>query len=213
MFSAEGWWFPDGEAHLIDWLQKNRHVLNGRNAYQAKKQVAAMHLCKSFRSAVDVGSHIGLWSYNLAHRFDVVYAFEPIAAHRQCFERNVALPNVHMYPVALGEQFQKVGMFTAPTSSGDSYVHGEGDIPMKRLDDYELQDVDFCKLDCEGYELYALRGGEETLKRCKPVVCVEQKPGKAQQFGLKEIGAVNYLQGLGAKLRLTMSGDFFLSWD
>jgi len=213
VFKAEGWYFPDGETHLVDWLKKNGHPLNGRNAYQAKKQVAALSLCKSFRTAVDVGAHCGLWAYNLAHRFNVVHAFEPIATHRQCFERNVDMPNVHLHAVALGEQLANVGMFTAPSSSGDSIVSGEGDIPMRRLDEFDLQDVDFCKLDCEGYELYALRGGEETLKRCKPVVCVEQKPGKAQQFGLKEIGAVNYLQGLGAKLRLTMSGDFFLSWD
>jgi FkbM family methyltransferase len=213
MFLAEGWWFPDGEKHLPEWIQKNGVMLNGRNSYQGKKQVAALHLCKSFRTAVDVGGHVGLWSYNLARRFGVVHAFEPISAHRECFARNVDMPNVHLHPIALGEKFGTVGMYSAPTSSGDSYVKGEGSIEMRRLDDFNLQDVDFIKLDCEGYELYALRGGEETLKRWKPVVCVEQKPGKAQQFGLKEIGAVNYLQDLGAKLRLTMSGDFFLSWD
>jgi FkbM family methyltransferase len=212
MFQSEGWWFPDGEKHLPEWIQKNGVLLNGRNGYQIKKQVAANHLCKSFRTAVDVGGHVGLWSHNLAHKFLLVHAFEPIAAHRECFTRNVDLPNVRLHPFALGEQEGTVGMYTAPTSSGDSYVMGTGDIPMKRLDDFDLQDVDFIKLDCEGYELHALRGGEETLKRCKPVVCVEQKPGKAQQFGLKETGAVNYLQDLGAKLRLTMSGDFFLSW-
>jgi len=213
MFQAEGWWFPDGETHLIEWLQKNRYVLNGRNAYQAKKQVAAMHLCKSFGTAVDVGGHIGLWSYNLAHRFGVVHAFEPVAAHRECFARNVDLPNVSLHPFALGQIEAAVAMHTAPTSSGDSWVKGDGDIPMRRLDDLHIPDVDFIKIDVEGYELYALRGAEETLKRCHPVICVEQKPGKAQQFGLPETGAVSYLEGLGAKLRLTMSGDFFLSWD
>lgn len=215
MFLADGWWFPDGEAHLPEWMANpnNRVILNGRAAYQGKKQAAALHLCKSFRTAVDVGGHVGLWSYNLGHRFGMVHAFEPIAAHRECFAKNVDLPNVQMYPRALGEKNAMIAMHTMPTSSGDSIVSGDGDIPMDRLDDYEFEDVDFIKLDCEGYELFALRGGEETLKRWKPVICVEQKPGKAQQFGLKEIGAVNYLQELDAKLRLTMSGDFFLSWD
>jgi FkbM family methyltransferase len=213
MFFADGWVFPDGESHLVDWLAKNRYMLNGRNAYQAKKQVAALTLCKSFRTAVDVGAHVGLWSFNLAHRFRVVHGFEPITTHRECFAKNVDMPNVHLHPFALGEHSTTVGMYTAPTSSGDSYVMGTGNIEMRRLDEFDLQDVDFIKLDTEGYELYALRGGEETLKRCKPVICVEQKPGKAQQFGLKETGAVTYLQRLGAQLRLTMSGDFFLSWN
>lgn len=213
MFCAEGWYFPKGETHLTDWLAKNRYVLNGRNAYQAKKQVAALSLCKSFRTAVDVGGHIGLWSFNLGHRFSVVHAFEPIAAHRECFARNVDLPNVHVHPVALGDMEKTVGMYTAPTSSGDSYVKGEGDIPMKRLDDFGFHDVDFIKLDCEGYELFALLGAEDTLRRCEPVICVEQKPGKAQTFGLKQTEAVAYLQKLGARLRMEISGDYLLSWD
>ncbi len=215
MIQADGWFFPDGETHLVEWLRnpKNRYELNGRVAYQAKKQVAALALCKSFRTAVDVGSHIGLWSYNLGHRFGVVHAFEPVAAHRECFARNVDLPNVSLHPIALGERDDMIHIHTAPTSSGDSWVDGHGDIPMRRLDDLNIADVDFIKLDCEGYELFALRGAEETLKRHHPVICVEQKPGKAQQFGLYETGAVSYLQKLGAQLRLTMSGDFFLSWD
>jgi hypothetical protein len=104
-------------------------------------------------------------------------------------------------------------METAPSSSGDTRVAGEGDIPLERLDTFKLEDVDFIKLDCEGYELFALRGAEETLKRCRPCVIVEQKPGRGQRFGLAERGAVDYLQRLGAKLRKEMSGDFILSWD
>lgn len=215
MFFENGWWFPDGESHLTAWIAnpKNQVTLNGRLAYQGKKQVAAMSLCKSFRTAVDVGAHIGLWSFNLAHRFGVVHGFEPIQAHRECFAKNVDLPNVHLHPFALGERDGTVGMYTAPTSSGDSYVRGEGDIPMRRLDDFDLEDVDFIKLDCEGYELFALLGAEEILKRWEPVVCVEQKPGKAQQFGLQQTEAVAYLQKLGARLRMEISGDYLLSWN
>jgi hypothetical protein len=105
-----------------------------------------------------------------------------------------------------------VAIHTADSSSGDSWVNGEGDIPLKRLDSFDLHDVDFIKLDCEGFEVFALRGGEETLKRCHPVVCVEQKPGRAQKFGLQETEAVTYLQSLGAKLLHKMSGDYILGW-
>jgi FkbM family methyltransferase len=211
----DGWWWTDHEEHMIEWIAapKNRVMLNGRAAYQGKKQVAALTLCKSFRTAVDVGGHIGLWAFNLAHRFGVVHAFEPVADHRDCFSRNVALPNVHLHAFALGETPGSVRMRIDPKSTGGTYVDGDGDIPMRLLDDYDFQDVDLIKLDCEGYELHALRGAKETLKKWKPAVVVEQKPGMAQKFGLKEIGGVNFLQDMGAKLRLTMAGDFFLSWD
>lgn len=209
------WWFPDHEQHLPEWMKspKNQMRLNGRPAYQGLKQQAALALCKNARNAVDVGAHIGLWSFNLAKLFDEVYAFEPIAEHRACFERNVTDDNVHLYPVALGDAERMVAMRTEKGSSGNSMIDGFGEIPMMRLDSYGFQDVDLIKLDCEGYELNVLKGAENLLRACKPTIVVEQKPGRAQQFGLTETGAVAYLQELGAKLRHEISGDFFLSWD
>jgi FkbM family methyltransferase len=134
---------------------------------------------------------------------------------------NVTAQNVTLHACALGEKEGWVSMKTAPTSSGDTFVTGHsmlaevagaGDIPMKRLDDFGFQDVDFLKVDCEGYELFVLRGAEEMLKRCRPCVIVEQKPGHAQKFGLPETAAVPYLQSLGAALLQEISGDFILAW-
>lgn len=130
--------------------------------------------------------------------------------------------STRLFGVALGETTGSVRMETADTSSGDTAVAVDetgaivaGDVPLRRLDDIlpDASDVDLIKLDCEGTELLALRGGENLLSRCRPVVCVEQKPGKAQRFGLPETGAVQYLESLGAKLRKVISGDYFLSWD
>jgi hypothetical protein len=83
---------------------------------------------------------------------------------------------------------------------------------MHRLDEFDLQDVDFIKIDTEGHELFVLKGARDTLERCKPCVMVEQKPGKAQQFGLPQTAAVDYLRELGAVLRGELSGDYILSW-
>lgn len=209
------WYFPDGERHMIEWIAypSNRLILNGRDTYQGKKQQAVLTLCKSFRSAVDVGAHIGFWTYNLAHAFQFVHAFEPMHEHRLCFEQNIHLTNVKLYARALGEEQGMVSLSTNPTSSGDTWVSGTGSIPMERLDDYGFEDIDLIKVDCEGYELHVLRGAEATLSRCKPVVCVEQKPGMPKKFGLPERGAVAFLESLGAKLRTVISGDYLLSWD
>jgi FkbM family methyltransferase len=216
MIEIGGVWLPDGETHLVEWMRKTNRLVDGKLTYQYHKLEEALRWVKQFRVAVDVGAHCGLWAMHLAKAFQTLHAFEPVAAHRDCLLSNLAgAPNVHLYPAALGECEGRVAMHTAPTSSGDSWVDParSGDIPLIRLDPLLLQEVDFIKLDCEGYELYALRGGEETLKRCRPCVIVEQKPGRAQKFGLPATGAVDYLQGLGARLRREMSGDFILSWD
>ncbi len=217
-----GWWFPDHEQHLPAWMRspKGYLVLNGRPSYQGKKQLAALATVRlerpePLRTAVDVGGHIGLWSYNLAAAFEQVHAFEPVAEHRACFERNCAesllTGRVHLYGLALGAGEGRVSIHTAPTSTGDSWVKGGGDIPMVTLDSVGLTDVDFIKIDCEGYEENVLRGAIETIKRDRPVIIVEQKRDMATaRFGLEPLGAVKFLQSLGYQVAQEISGDYLM---
>lgn len=214
MIQHAGVWLPDGERHMVEWMTKNNQVIDGKQTYQWSKQTRSYKYCTSFRTAIDIGAHVGLWSMHLVHWFHSVHAFEPVAAHRECFERNLEKDrNVLLYPYALGESNGQVSIHRNYMSSGDSYVDGEGSIPMRRLDDFDIQSVDFIKVDCEGYELYVLRGGEKTIKRWRPTICVEQKPRMAAKYGLGEIDAVKYLQGLGATLREQYSGDYFLTFE
>jgi FkbM family methyltransferase len=212
MKSFQGIWFPDHETHLQAWMQKAGEIVDGKGTYQIKKLRTAVGLCEQRRTAVDIGGHVGLWSMQLAKMFERVHAFEPVAAHRDCFVKNVidAGGNAILHAVALGEKEGSVSIHTTNTSSGDSWVKGEGDIPMITLDSLALGEVDFMKLDCEGFELFALRGAADTIERCKPVIIVEQKPGRAQKFGLPETEAVTFLQGMGYKVVKEMSGDYLM---
>lgn len=213
MKQEHGWWFPDSEQHMNAWLTQQRPgvVLNGRPAYQGKKQIALLNLCRKFRTAIDVGSHIGMWTYNLAPLFQTVRCFEPVQEHRSCFARNIDADNVVIYPLALGAERGMVSIKTGPTSTGDSWVDGAGDIRMETLDSFEFSDVDLIKIDCEGYEENVLRGAQQTLIYCQPVVCVEQKRDMASKFGLKPQGAVDYLKGLGYKVAAEISGDYLMT--
>lgn len=213
MIQHQGIYFPDGEKHLPAWMDQAGEIVDGKGTYQIKKLRAAVGACKQRRVAIDVGGHVGLWSMQLAKQFEHVHAFEPVAEHRACFALNVVAANVTLHECALGEREGSVAIHTAPTSSGDSWVSGEGEIPMRRIDDYGFENVDLVKIDTEGFELFVLRGAEEMLKRCRPVVIVEQKPGHAQRFGIGEKDALPYLQGLGARLLKEISGDFILAWD
>lgn len=214
-FSKEtGWWFPDHERHMIDWMVQRNEPVDGRLTYQYHKLVAALKHVREWRVAIDVGGHVGLWSAHLARKFGAVVAFEPLEVHRECFARNVLHPNVTLYPQALGEETGTVHLEVPRGSTGGTHVAATGEAAeLRRLDDYGVQNVDFIKLDCEGYELHVLRGAEQTLKRWKPAVIVEQKPGRAESFGLGRTDAVAYLQSLGAKLHREIGGDFIMSWE
>lgn len=210
---VRGIWLPDTEEHLVMMLGRNPQV-RGKGSYQYHKYQAALLFVEQRRVAVDIGAHVGLWSIQMAHDFKRVHAFEPVPLHRQCFHMNVPEKNVTLWDCALSDKVRRVSLVTPNTKSrGDTWVVEGSDVAANPLDMLELQDVDFLKTDCEGYELLTLKGAEETLKRCHPTAIVEQKEGMAGKFGLPEQGAVTYLMSLGAKMRREISGDYILSWD
>lgn len=230
MKQSGGWWFTDEEAHFPDWLQKNGIKMDGRLAYQGKKLLASLEYCRSFGTAVDIGGHVGTFSFYLAQRFKAVHAFEPVAQFRECFMRNVAtrrelpgmmsktefvpLPNVTLHPFALGAAPAMVGMHIVPADTGGTYVSGAGDVEMRTLDSFDLQEVGYVKIDAEGFEDKIISGARETLLRCKPCVMVENKKHKlSANFGIAGTPAVDLLKSMGYTLRREMSGDFMMTLD
>lgn len=220
-----GWWFPDQEKHLQGWMKTMQQKAPGqRLGYQLHKYQAAMKFVKNKRRAIDVGGHIGLWSWPMSHDFETVETFEPVFAHQECFRENVLAHknNVQLYTHALGPKEDVAWIRTrTPDSSGDTGIEPAGEmegavqIQIKALDSYDFQDVDFIKVDCEGYELFVLQGAIETLKRCKPTLIVEQKPetGMEDRYKIGTTDAVEFLESLGANRRKALQGDYILSWD
>lgn len=216
MKEVNGIFLPDYEQEMVKFLTYEPAMIDGKGTYQRSKWERAIGLCKQRRTAVDIGAHVGLWSMPLARHFDRVEAFEPLPGHADCWERNLeGAGNAVLHMAALGDKLGSVMMSTEDRSSGDTHVveAGAGEmVPLMRLDEYALQDVDLMKLDCEGYELLALRGGKETLMRCKPVVVVEQKPQHADRYGFEPLAACRFLEGLGARLLGEIVGDYYLAW-
>jgi hypothetical protein len=101
--SAYGWVLPRSDKHFAAYLA-NAPKVEGRRMYQPEHINQAMALCPGRRVAVDVGAHVGFWSYYLALAFDAVHAFEPARLMCLCFEQNVRSKNVVLHRVALGNR-------------------------------------------------------------------------------------------------------------
>ena len=129
---------------------------------------------KSWNVALDCGAYAGYWAYQMAQRFQYVYAFEPIKENRRCLERNVP-DNVTVLPAAVSDERKLVMMKLKGAHYGEVDEKGDIRVAAWSIDSMGLMDVGFIKLDVEGQEPEALDGARETLEKCKPVVCIETK--------------------------------------
>lgn len=215
MILFDQWYLPDGETHLPEWMTKVRDRRAGRLRYQGSKYDAALKHCRHRRVAVDIGSHVGLWAFWMAQDFGHLYAFEPHPDHRACWMKNMhQFSNVQLLECALGAEAGAVTIQTGPSSSGDTYVSPSGvghRVDMKRLDEFGLTNVDLIKIDCEGYEYYALLGARETILSSRPVIIVEQKPTHGRKYGISDTAGAEWLRTLGYQARQTISGDVILT--
>ena len=194
MYLSRRWALPDAEEHLaaIPRVANNRR--DGRLRYQGEKYDAAMRYVRHRRVAVDGGAHFGLFSHGMAKDFNELIAFEPVAEHQACWRANMAgVENARLECCALGEHagnrlhgesaagvIRRYGhrpdcgaQLTPIRGAGEGRAGADADVSMT----YELPVLDFLKLDCEGYEVFIVRGARKTLQRCKPCVMVEQKAG------------------------------------
>jgi FkbM family methyltransferase len=233
MKQVGGIYIPATETHLIPFLEDRAMFRDGRGTYQIRKLEHCMQWVRTrkgtARTAIDVGAHVGLWSMHLAKHFERLECFEPHPLHADCWHRNMdhAAPHrsqVELHQCALGAVPGRVFLSSNLESSGDTFVEPQGaphenagreriEVPMFRLDQYGYRDVDFLKVDCEGYEQNVLVGAIDLLLAWKPVVCVEQKGRMFAKYGTQPGEACRFLEHLGAKQVQVISGDFIYAWE
>jgi len=132
-------------------------------------------------TAVDVGAHIGNHTVWMAAACGLpVVALEPNPATRAQLERNVAVngltEQVRVIAVAAGHAPSRARVESAdPGNTGMSRAveDPDGEIDVVTIDSLGLVDVAVIKVDVEGAEMSILRGAEETIRRCRPVLYVE----------------------------------------
>lgn len=165
--------------------------------------------CKNFRTAVDVGAHIGLCTDVMAKRFKSVWAFEPTGENYLCLQANIG-DRAQLERVALGA-FLSYGYTVLPEggNSGMWYLKegGEGGVAVMTLDSYELADVDLIKIDTEGFEGCVIEGALDTISQGKPVIVFEDNGNGRKYFGDEWVDPKPLLANLGYQRRARFNKD------
>ena len=216
MYQSHNWWFPDQDTHFAGMLNKNIKK-GGGPVYQEPVRKVSIDLCTRKGLALDIGANVGLWSRDFVGSFKRVIAFEPVALFRECLEHNVQGKNFEVQPIALGDQDTQGTMIITEDNSGHSHLDpatmGTGNVRVVRLDTLNFHDVSYIKIDCEGYEYRILQGAEQTIRRCRPVVVIEQKPHDAYSKQYGQFAAVALLQEWGMIKLDQVRDDWIMGWQ
>ena len=178
---------------------KPTYLEDAGNGQQAQRD-AALQYIKQWRVCLDIGSNIGQWTRPLSKKFESVVCFEPNPNFRECFEKNIQEKNVLLWPYGLSDKEHK-----AKQDFNSTVLQQEdGDIDCRTLDSFGLTNVDFVKIDVDGFEIPLLNGARETLSKNDPVINIEMKRDKRTDIVVK---CESILKDLGYKFQKRTKSD------
>jgi len=157
---------------------------------------------------LDVGANVGSHTVAFARLVGPngsVIAFEPERNAYYTLCGNIAinsLQNVRCHQQAIGNV---VGTILVPelnteltTNWGGLNLEGDCSqsphypIIINKIDEMNFTKVDFIKIDIEGMEIDALRGAEETIKKFKPILYVENDRAEKSEALIEYIKELGY---------------------
>lgn len=115
-------------------------------------------------------------------QFDKVYCFEP--AGEACYRLEKMINDlgiaekVKAFPIGIYDKKGTVYFSESGTSSRITESSGMTFIETDAIDNIDIEDISFIKMDIEGAELAALKGAEKTIRKYKPklAICIYHKP-------------------------------------
>ena len=169
------------------------HVLSRRLTRRLEAEYdAIMAMTTAGHTVVDVGANIGVYTHGFLSRGANVVAIEPQhegaelirAFYARGFPHSSSRGSLEVHEEALGDAESRA-VLHVPLKNGrrdDESASLEAipdaetidiDVRVRPLDSYGLDNVQIIKMDVEGHEVAALRGGSATIRRWKPAILVE----------------------------------------
>jgi FkbM family methyltransferase len=170
--------------------------------YQKDQLDNALSYCKQFRHGIDIGANYGLMTYNMSKVFKKVSAFEIVPDINKCFKMNTKkfnLKNVDIYDCGIGDKEQTVSLNFNTQSTFSTHVnlnHNSNKVLVKTLDSFNFDNVDFIKIDAEGFEPFIIQGGLKTIEKYLPVILYERK-GHESRYGFPKSSVLDILSKYG----------------
>jgi FkbM family methyltransferase len=177
---------------IVDALYYNRSYI------ETYDLVVFSKLTKAKSTILDIGANTGVYSLLSASKSSEieVFSFEPNSINMKRLEKNIALnefTNITPIPMAVGSVNQVI-KFTVPkndiisdtSSAKESFSQSTYsntidwqniEVDQTTIDDFcltrRIRNVNLMKIDVEGYEIEVLKGAEQIIRSCKPIILLE----------------------------------------
>lgn len=184
--------------------------------YERKELNFLLSIIKDGDSILDIGAHIGWYSLIFGKQFlnSKIYAFEPVDKTFQLLSNNVAMNNlsniiIQNYGLWDKNDLIKFNFFEggAVLSSPANLIDHQTSLKtcqVRTMDqavkDLKIDKVDIIKCDIEGCELFALKGGVETIIKNKPLIFIELYEPWFKKMGYNFIDLHKFMKKLGYSL-------------
>jgi FkbM family methyltransferase len=202
------------------WIKVYRLYVNFRSADNDMGQevIIFKKYCVNNKLSIDVGAYAGSMTKYLCIYSKHVYCYEPISELANRLKNEYKNWNVTVENCALGNEegivdlnIPVVGdkMYQARSSLNEDVIINNDilgnkitkieKIParVRKLDDYDISDVGFIKIDVEGYECEVLKGAIETIRKWKPNMLIEIEQRYHKERSIEEI--FSFIQEIGYK--------------
>jgi len=167
-----GQWVITHDTHLSKWAVEHGSIITDPSLFRFLKPFMG-----DVEVVWDIGANIGDHTRQYLDWGKTVVAVEPNPLAYQCLVHNC--PEATALNVAASDIAGDTLGFMCLDNVGASRINSEGDITVLtvRLDGLGLAVPQFVKLDVEGWEFFALKGMENTLRQYRPMVFCEINDG------------------------------------
>ena len=202
------------------WIHPNDEILSRSIAYDKIWEPETTKLIKKIIHegdiGIDLGANIGYFTIlmaNLVGTSGKVFSFEPAPQNFEILQKNIKqnhLKNVVANQSAIGDMNGKIKLYLSNTNAGWHKVFP------KQFIDYEVSDknidveicsldkefidkkIDFIKMDVEGYEWNAIKGGKKILEENQDIKLIfEFFPMALRANNVKPDTVLRYLLDVG----------------
>lgn len=188
------------DTHASRWIREGKQFFHDETV---TKRIAP--LIQPGWSCLDVGANLGTFTVAMSRAAGTggkIIAYEPMLPAFCCLAVNCrGLPNVELTHAALGDGEDR-GVMAYDANAGAAHMEtrhlvAAHTVVIHKFDNYEIDRLDFVKLDVEGFEPNVIAGMYQTLKQFRPVIFCEVNRGALFRYGFVHQDITRPLLALG----------------